>query len=128
MARFYRVELTLSQNELLAFIDDKSGGYKLTVTATPEETAESNESEPAPRGYQRRGRVIRAKRKSKVVEAILGRLRQGEADVPDLKAALDMAGMSVASLSTGLAVLQKNGTIIRGFEAGTYRLAEQEAA
>ena len=127
MARFYRVELTLNQKELLDFID-KSGGYKSTVTAVPEETtAEPNEPESAPVGYQRRGRVIRAKRRSKVVEAILGRLRQGEADVPDLKAALDMAGMSVASLSTGLAVLQKNGQVTRGAN-GSYYLTEREAA
>ncbi len=69
----------------------------------------------------------RAKRKSKVVDTILLVLQNGEAGAADLRSALAERGMSESSLSTGLSILQKNGTIKRSSD-GTYYLAEREAA
>ena len=69
----------------------------------------------------------RAKRKSKVVETILLVLQNDPASSADLRAALAERGMSESSLSTGLSILQKNGTIKRSND-GEYYLAEHKAA
>ena len=69
------------------------------------------------------------KRTSKVNSAIFNRLIQGEATVAELKSALESAGMSAASLSTGIAALTKEGMIER-IGDGLYRAphqAEREA-
>ena len=54
-------------------------------------------------------------------------LHDGKAAPEALRGALAAAGMSESSLSTGLAVLQKSGTIKRG-DDGSYYLTEREAA
>ncbi len=129
MARLYRVEMTFDQEDLVNFINDNPR-YKVTVIAlSPEPSAPEAPSAPvpAPRSYQRRGQVIRAKRKSKVIEAILKRLQGEAASVSELKGALEEAGMSVTSLSTGLAILQRSGQVRRDSN-GAYYLAVKEAA
>ena len=75
-------------------------------------------SKPAPRAavMTRRG-----PKRSKVNEAIRNRLGRGQASITDLKDALESAGMSPASLSTGIAALTKTGEISRVGD-GVYEL------
>ena len=67
--------------------------------------------------------VQRRKRGSKVVETILEALKDGEADIPALKSGLSKAGLSENSLSTGLAILQKDGRVKRNGD-GVYASGE----
>ena len=69
----------------------------------------------------------RRKRKSKVNNAILERLYQGQATIGELKSALESAGMSAASLSTGIAALTKSGDITR-IGDGVYDVTKHDAA
>ena len=69
----------------------------------------------------------RGKHRSKVVDTILETLRNGEALPEMLRGALRKNGMSESSLSTGLSILQKSGTIKRD-DNGAYYLAVREAA
>jgi hypothetical protein len=71
-------------------------------------------------------RKVRAKRGSKVVQTILETLRDGgSSGIPtsELKSDLERAGLSANSLSTGLAILQKDGKIKRT-DTGSYTLAD----
>lgn len=128
----YRVMLTLTQKELIDFID-KNFMSSLTVIPLVEEQAAAEPGTPNPRHQDTDAiytpqRGPRKKRGSKVVETILDALQGGEAGHPNaLKAALSNAGMSENSLSTGLAILQKAGTIKRDGN-GNYYLAVKEAA
>jgi hypothetical protein len=69
----------------------------------------------------------RGKRKSKVVDTILLTLKEGPTHSAELRSALASRGMSESSLSTGLSILQKNGTIKRD-DDGAYYLSVREAA
>ena len=56
----------------------------------------------------------RGKRKSKVIESIINRLKElGTGNASQLRHALAAARLSESSLSTGLAILQKSGQIKR---------------
>jgi Transcriptional regulator, AbiEi antitoxin len=55
----------------------------------------------------------RGPKRSKVNDAIRARLGNGQATLTELKGALETAGMSPASLSTGIAALTKAGEIER---------------
>jgi len=55
----------------------------------------------------------RPARGSKVNDTIIASLQRGPLSAKDLKEALEAAGMSAGSLSTGLAALQGNRTIER---------------
>jgi predicted Rossmann fold nucleotide-binding protein DprA/Smf involved in DNA uptake len=125
--RAYRVSTIFTQQGLLEFLDHNLN-INVTVQAMPEEQGATVERDarPAPDPIYTPERV-RAKRKSKVTSAILDSLEKGKGEVADLKAALEEAGMSAASLSTGLAILQKNGTVKRS-QAGFYFIPEKEAA
>ena len=71
----------------------------------------------------------RGKRRSKVVESIINRLKElGHGDASQLRHALTAAGLSESSLSTGLSILQKGGQIQRDPTYGTYFLTGREAA
>ena len=67
------------------------------------------------------------KRKSKVNQALLSRLNEGQATISELKSALESAGMSAASLSTGIAALTKSGEISR-IGDGVYDVTKRDAA
>jgi hypothetical protein len=123
----YRVSTIYSQRELLEFLE-RNQNINVTIEAMPENqgAAVSHDSQPAPDSIYTPERV-RTKRKSKVTGAILDSLEKGRGEIADLKAALENAGMSAASLSTGLAVLQKSGAIKRS-QAGFYFIPEKEAA
>lgn len=64
----------------------------------------------------------RAPRGSKVNDTILQMLEGGNRTVKELKSALEAANLSAGSLSTGLAVLQREGRVMR-IEDGVYGLA-----
>lgn len=111
----YRVTAAFNEKELLNFINiNGSVGVKI-------EAVQDSDTE-APR-RPKAVRVGRRKRGSRVFEAILDRLSKGEAAAADLRSSLEAAGLSPASLSTGLALLQKNGKIRRSAE-GSYTLAD----
>jgi hypothetical protein len=69
----------------------------------------------------------RQQRTSKVNQTILNALKDYDCTVKDLKEALEKANLSSGSLSTGLSILQKNGSVIRTGE-GVYGLAERSQA
>jgi hypothetical protein len=128
--RSYRVSTIYSQRELLEFLE-RNQNINVTIEALPEDQGAAL----APSAMRQdtiadaiyTPERVRAKRKSKVTGAILDSLEKGRGEIADLKAALENAGMSAASLSTGLAVLQKSGAIKRS-QAGFYFIPEKEAA
>jgi predicted Rossmann fold nucleotide-binding protein DprA/Smf involved in DNA uptake len=107
----YRVIQTFDHDELLAFIN-ANGVVDVIIEKVDLDQAARPKPAPAPRA-----------RKSKVNEAILEKLKDGPANIPALKTALIDAGMAAGSLSTGLAFLQKNGSIARR-EDGFYEAAQ----
>ena len=102
----------MTSDEFMAVFPSIRGKGQLDV----EEVAERNTTDaaPAPRATR--------KRTSKVNDAILDRLHKGGADAGDLRVTLEHAGLSPNSLSTGLAILQKDGRIRRAGD-GSYELA-----
>ena len=117
----YRVTASFNEKELLNFINvNGSVGVKIEAVRDPDTPHGSIVSR---RSRRPKGKVTRRKRGSKVFEAILDRLSKGEAAAADLRSSLEAAGLSPASLSTGLALLQKNGKIRRS-DGGSYTLAE----
>ena len=118
----YRVSATFSQRELIDFID-ANGTVDLKIEAVQDTGQDDVVAKEAPARASRARPVQRRKRGSKVVETILEALKDGEADIPALKSGLSKAGLSENSLSTGLAVLQKNGKIRRSGD-GFYVLAD----
>lgn len=110
----YRVTATFNEKELLNFINvNGSVGVKIEAVGEPDTPVQA----------RRPKAVTRRKRGSKVFETILDRLSKGEAVAADLRSSLEAAGLSPSSLSTGLALLQKNGKIRRS-DGGSYALAE----
>lgn len=111
----YRVTATFNEKELLSFINiNGSVGVKI-------EAVQEDAPVRAPRAIKKT--ATRRKRGSKVIDAILDRLGKGEAAAADLRSSLEEAGLSPSSLSTGLALLQKDGKVRRG-DGGSYMLAE----
>lgn len=123
----YRVTATFSEKELLNFINvNGSVGVKIEAVRDPDTESPYGFDSPIQAAARRRpmaAKATRRKRGSKVFEAILDRLSKGEAVAADLRSSLEAAGLSPTSLSTGLALLQKNGKIRRGAE-GSYTLAD----
>lgn len=112
----YRVTATFNEKELLNFINiNGSVGVKIEAVRDTPSVQTVRPSKGA--------KVARRKRGSKVFDAILDRLSKGEAAAADLRSSLEAAGLSPSSLSTGLALLQKNGKIRRS-DGGSYALAE----
>jgi hypothetical protein len=109
----YQVMMTVTADEFVSVFKTLRGNG---IAFEVDEVGERNTSDavPAPRATR--------KRTSKVNEAILDRLHKGGADAADLRVSLEHAGLSPNSLSTGLALLQKDGKIRRG-DDGSYELA-----
>ena len=119
----YRVSATFSQRELIDFID-ANGTVDLKIEAVPDAVSQGDDNPVATPARASRARPVqRRKRGSKVVETILEALKDGEADIPALKSGLSKAGLSENSLSTGLAILQKDGRVKRNGD-GVYALAD----
>ena len=111
----YRVEM--SHDELTAFLAKAKGKVEVEILS----------AEPVAKGNPRQAAASRAPRGSKVNEAILGALAAGPQTAKNLKAALENAGLSAGSLSTGLAQLQKAGRVERGAD-GSYAAKLKMAA
>ena len=107
----YSITLKLTEKQLLAFVADLSEPLEMTVKAI---AAQTPEEEQAP-VKQRRG-----PRTSKVNDAIVAALKDGARQPNDLKEALQKAGLSPGSLSTGLAALQKSGQVNRDPNGGYF--------
>jgi hypothetical protein len=121
----YKVTFTLSQKELLEFLEQKkTTDAKIEVIQPTEQQTPLPASHENPTGYE--PARTRAKRGSKVVDTILETLNGGVAGPNQLKKALAAAGLSENSLSTGVAILQKAGKISR--DANGDYIAHQDRA
>ena len=118
----YRVSLDMSREQLIAalvpgthvaeIVPYEDGGPDSESTAGS--TAESTYSAM----IRRRPRALRG---SKVNDTILKAMSENMQSTASLKKALEDAGLAPGSLSTGLAALQKEGTVIR-VQSGIYDL------
>jgi predicted Rossmann fold nucleotide-binding protein DprA/Smf involved in DNA uptake len=122
----YTVTLQLNdQKQFLHFMDTVGPvAGQLLVTVAPEESAAVP---PEWREPERREPNRRGPRGSKVNNTILEALQNSTLTVRQLKEALEHAGMSPGSLSTGIAALTKSGQIERVGE-GTYALVGMQRA
>jgi predicted Rossmann fold nucleotide-binding protein DprA/Smf involved in DNA uptake len=109
----YRISLTLTADEFMRVFPSICGNGQLDVEEVADRTEAPN-AVPAPKATR--------KRASKVNDTILDRLRKGPAEAAALKQTLADADLSPNSLSTGLAILQKDGRIRRA-DDGSYELA-----
>jgi len=105
----YNVTLRLSEKQFLSFLDATVAPLPMTI----EVARETTEGAPTP------ATKLRGPRSSKVNDAILARLKEGPASAAPIKEALEKAGLSAGSFSTGIASLQKSGRIVRN-GAGEY--------
>jgi predicted Rossmann fold nucleotide-binding protein DprA/Smf involved in DNA uptake len=119
----YTVTLQLhDQKQFLHFMDTVgpvAGQLLVTVAAEEQADAAPEWHEKAPKARNLRG--------SKVNNTILDALQNSTLTVRQLKEALEHAGMSPGSLSTGIASLTKSGQIERVGE-GTYALVGMQQA
>ena len=126
----YRVTLELGDKESGAFLSTVSGKWMKVEMIAHDRILRRFHEEPRrlPSGHDPiyEPARTRAKRGSKVVDTILQELDGGMRSVHDLKKALTKAGLSENSLSTGVAILQKDGRISRD-ASGNY-IAHQELA
>ena len=99
----YRISMVVTAEDFMEIFP----GIQNATVFTVDEILATDKSAPAPAP-----RAVR-KRTSKVNETILQALNGGMARTAELKKALSDAGLSENSLSTGLAILQKNGQIRR---------------
>lgn len=117
----YRVTATLSQRQLIDYFDANG-----VVEVKIEVVADQPTSDMAKAIYNDPvilPKKTRRNRGSKVLDVVLNRLNQGEAQSSDMRHALEVEGLSPNSLSTALAVLQKDGRIKRT-DGGSYVLAD----
>ena len=116
MKNTYTVTLKVANREALADIIDAVGDKAQSVEIASQGSAPKGPSETVTSAVTRRRKTstqpIR-RRGSKVNTTILEAMNGGQASVADLKSALEKAGMSPASLSTGIAALTKSGEIER---------------
>ena len=114
----YRVTATLSQRELINYLD-ANGAVDVKIEVIPDTELNDAVGTSTP---VRPAEIVRRKRGSRVVDVVLDRLKQGEAQSSDMRHALEVSGLSPNSLSTALAILQKDGRIKRT-DGGSYELA-----
>lgn len=117
MKNRYIVTLMVADRNALADIIDAVEGKATSVEITTVSNVAPLSKDAlaaviAPK-IPRMRRERRSKRRSKVNEAILNAVTANRASIGDLKIALENAGMSASSLSTGIAVLTKSGQIER---------------
>ena len=109
----YRISLTLTADEFMRVFPSIRGNGQLDVEEVVDRTDAPNPV-PAPKATR--------KRASKVNDTIIDALHKGSADAASLRSSLERAGLSANSLSTGLALLQKDGRVRRN-DGGVYELA-----
>lgn len=112
----YTVTMQIAdRDQFMHFIDNVGPlAGQLVVTVA----ADEHEMEPAPEPQK-----ARQARGSKVNDAILAALENEPMPIKQLKEALESAGLSPGSLSTGIAALTKSGQIERVGD-GVYALAQ----
>lgn len=119
MKNVYSATIKMNSAEQLARFIDKIGPLveSVLITSAPAEgrgyEADRWSASPSPNRIINESKPPRV-RVSKVNGTILDVLQQhGEASVKELKEALESAGLSPGSLSTGIAMLQRSGEIER---------------
>ena len=124
----YTITLQLpTKEQFLGFIDTVGplvGVMSISVTPDDQAPAEAEYNAPPMRTEPKKPRQLRG---SKVNAAILEALERSTLTVKQLKEALERAGMSPGSLSTGIAALTKEGEIERVSE-GVYALVGMQQA
>jgi predicted Rossmann fold nucleotide-binding protein DprA/Smf involved in DNA uptake len=122
----YTVTLQLhDQKQFLHFMDTVGPvAGQLLVTVAAEEASSERQEEVH---KMHPVKTTRGPRGSKVNNTILDALQNSTLTVRQLKEALEHAGMSPGSLSTGIAALTKSGQIERVGE-GTYALVGMQRA
>ena len=113
----YRVTLTVTADEFMPVFAKLRGVHMDVEEIAPQNGADKDMRDAEP--------VHRRKRGSKVVDTILKTLEEAGpngAEIKELKMDLGRAGLSENSLSTGLAILQKDGRVKRA-DDGYYSLA-----
>lgn len=116
MKNTYTVTLKVANREALADIIDAVGDKAQSVEIAASAPAPKSSAETIMSAVPRRRKAsaqLGRRRGSKVNTTILEAMNGGQASVADLKSALEKAGMSPASLSTGIAALTKAGEIER---------------
>ena len=117
----YKITFTLNKDQLVSFVDTAGPLLaKATITVIKDEPADVIRA-------IHKVKIKRGPRGSKVNDTILEAMKEGPQTVGALKEALEQAGLSAGSLSTGLAVLQRAGEVKRTSE-GVYGLKIAEAA
>ena len=112
----YKVTLTVTADEFMP-VFAKLRGVHMDVEEIPPQNGADKDVRAEP--------VHRRKRGSKVVDTILKTLEEAGpngAELKELRSDLGRAGLSENSLSTGLAILQKDGRVKRA-DDGFYSLA-----
>jgi hypothetical protein len=104
----YTLTIKVADRTALADLLDAIGPYAQTAEIALSNSA-PKVTDVAPKANQN----LRGPKRSKVNDAIRNRLGSGQATITELKGALETAGMSPASLSTGIAALTKAGEIER---------------
>jgi predicted Rossmann fold nucleotide-binding protein DprA/Smf involved in DNA uptake len=114
----YQVTLALTKAEFIDFLDSSFGTMTVDVHVIKGPTITTNE-ESKPAKTRKPLRV----RKSKVNDTLMKALENGPQTPTQLKTALETAGLSPGSLSTGLSLLQKAGAV-RRIADGIYELRQ----
>ena len=114
MKNAYSVAIKVADRLMLADLLDAIGPYAQSAEITVINGAPKAVTAPAPKAAPKlTGMIRRGPKRSKVNEAIRNAVSGGKASIAALKIALEEAGMSPASLSTGIAALTKSGEIER---------------
>lgn len=110
MKNSYTLTIKVADRTALADLLDAIGPYAQTAEIALSNSA-PKVTDVAPKAKANQN--LRGPKRSKVNDAIRNRLGSGQATITELKGALETAGMSPASLSTGIAALTKAGEIER---------------
>ena len=116
MKNTYTITAQVADRTVLADLLDAMEGYATSVEIAVINSAPKAAAAPAAAPVKAAPKPARAKRnpkRSKVNDTIRESLRRGPTTVGALKDDLAAAGMSPASLSTGIAALTKSGEIER---------------
>jgi hypothetical protein len=108
----YLVKITVANRDALSeLLDSATGAESIEIEVIANAFVAPKTARPT--GIVLRQNRAPRTRRSKVNAAILGAMNHGPATKKTLKSALENAGMSASSLSTGIAALIKSGQIER---------------
>jgi hypothetical protein len=108
----YTITAKVTDRTVLADLLDAIEGYAVSVEISIDGTPKPIAA-PKPVATPKAVKAHRSPKRSKVNETIREALQNGRGKISDLKESLTNAGMSAASLSTGIAALTKSGEIER---------------